>query len=69
MNKEMLLNETELEAVSGGLQNLALGSAGLIIDASLNNVGNVAIDLKVDASTKIADSFNTSNVLGRLFPF
>ena len=65
----MHLSETELDAVSGGLQNLALGSAGLIIDASLNNVGNVAIDLTVDASTKIADSFNTANLLGRLLPF
>ncbi len=71
MTYEKHLSDTELEAVAGGLGNLWIGgNAGLVVDTSLNNVGNVALALDVDASTKIAGSFNTSSLLGRYgYPF
>ena len=66
---EQHLTENELEAMAGGLGNVAiLGDAFLVLDTSLNNVGNVSLDLDVDASTTIEGSFNSrSSLLGALF--
>ncbi len=64
---EQHLTESELEAVNGGLGNLAiLGDAGLVLDTSLNNVGNVNVAVGVDASTTIGGSFNTSSTAALL---
>ena len=66
----MHLSETELETLAGGIQGLTIGgSVDQLIDNSRNNSGNTQTVTKVDASTKISDSFNATNVLGRFFPF
>ena len=70
MKNEMHLSETELETLAGGIQDLTIsGSVDQLIDNSVNNSFNTKTVTKVDASTKISDSFNSTKFLGSLFPF
>ena len=60
--KDHKMNEMELEAVAGGIQTAVIGGdAGLVLDNSVNNSGNVTTVTAVDASTTIADSFNQTD--------
>jgi len=62
MKNEMHLSETELETLAGGIQDLTIsGSVDQLIDNSVNNSFNTKTVTKVDASTKISDSFNSSD--------
>ncbi len=67
--KNQILTDAQLEATSGGIQNLFIGgNAGMVVDNSINNSGNTFTLTQVDASTDISDSFN-QDFYARFFSF